>query len=81
VAAQTALECYLVVWARTRRPQARELHQLAIRYACSAWLRERDAVNPPPTHEGTRLQWLWSAFKAGATMPLGERQLRHVLGS
>ena len=61
--------------------QAREIHRLAIRYACSAWLRERDAVSPPPAYEGTHLQWLWAAFKAGATMPLGERQLRHVLGT
>lgn len=61
--------------------QAREIHQLAIRYACTAWLLERDAVNPRPAHEGTRWQLLWSAFKSGAAMPLGERQLRHVLGN
>src|SRR5579872_1887852 len=61
--------------------QAREIQRLAVRYASSVWLRERDAVAPPPAHEGTRLQWLWAAFKAGAAMPLGERQLRHVLGA
>jgi len=61
--------------------QAREIHRLAIRYASSVWLREHEAITPPPSHEGTRLQWLWAAFKAGAAMPLGERQLRHVLGA
>jgi hypothetical protein len=61
--------------------QAREIHRLAIRYASSAWLREREAIAPPAGYEGTRLQWLWAAFKAGAAMPLGERQLRHVLGA
>jgi hypothetical protein len=61
--------------------QAREIHRLAIRYASSAWLREREAIMLPAGHEGTRLQWLWAAFKAGAAMPLGERQLRHVLGA
>jgi hypothetical protein len=60
--------------------QAREIQKLAIRYASSAWLRERAAAAPPATYEGTHLQWLWAAFKAGAAMPIGERQLRHVLG-
>lgn len=60
--------------------QAREIHRLAIRYASSAWPREREAIALPAGHEGTRLQWLWTAFKSGAAMPLGQRQLRHVLG-
>ena len=60
--------------------QAREIHRLALRYASSAWLRERNAEAPPAAHEGTPLEWLWAAFKAGAAMPIGERQLRHVLG-
>jgi hypothetical protein len=60
--------------------QAREIQKLAIRYASSAWLRECAATAPPGAYEGTHLQWLWAAFKAGAAMPIGERQLRHVLG-
>jgi len=60
--------------------QAREIHHLALRFASSAWLRDRDAEAPPAAYEGTPLQWLWAAFKAGAAMPIGERQLRHVLG-
>lgn len=61
--------------------QAREIHRLARRYAASAWLRERNADAPPAAHERTPLQWLWAAFKSGAAMPIGERQLRHVLGT
>ena len=61
--------------------QAREIHKLAVRYASSAWLRERDIETLPAGSEGTRRQWLWLAFKSGALMPIGERQLRNVLGS
>ena len=61
--------------------QAREIHRLAVRYATSAWLRERDFDAPPHGDEGTMSRWLWIAFKAGAAMPIGERQLRHVLGN
>jgi hypothetical protein len=60
--------------------RAREIHKLAVRYASSAWLRERNIEALPPGSEGTRRQWLWLAFKSGALMPIGERQLRHLLG-
>jgi hypothetical protein len=60
--------------------RAREIHKLAIRYASSAWLRERNMETLPPGSEGTRRQWLWLAFKSGALMPVSERQLRHLLG-
>jgi hypothetical protein len=59
--------------------QARRIHTLALRYASSAWLRERDSETPPAASQGTFRQWLWIAFKSGAPMPIGERQLRHVL--
>ena len=60
--------------------QAREIHRLAVRFAASAWLRQRDAESAPAVYAGTPFQFLWSAFKSGAVMPLSERQLRHVLG-
>jgi len=59
--------------------QARRIRSLALRYASSAWLRERDRETPPEASEGTFRQWLWMAFKSGARMPIGERQLRHLL--
>jgi hypothetical protein len=33
----------------------------------------------PETYEGTPLEFLWRAFKSGAPMPIGERQLRRIL--
>ena len=60
--------------------QARRIRSLALRYASTAWLRECDAETPPPSSQGTSRHWLWIAFKSGAPMPIGERQLRHVLG-
>lgn len=60
--------------------QARRIRSLALRYGSSAWPRERDRGTPPAASHGTFRQWLWIAFKSGASMPIGERQLRHVLG-
>ncbi len=60
--------------------QARSIRSLALRYAASAWPRERNCEMLPAASEGTFREWLWIAFKSGAPMPLGERQLRHVLG-
>jgi len=60
--------------------QARRIRSLALRYAATAWLRERDAEVPPPASRGNFRERLWTAFKSGAPMPIGERQLRHVLG-
>jgi hypothetical protein len=33
----------------------------------------------PSHYEDTIKQPLWLAFKSGATMPIGERQLRNIL--
>jgi len=60
--------------------QARRIRSLALRYAATAWPREREAETPPPASQGTFRERLWAAFKSGAPMPIGERQLRHVLG-
>jgi hypothetical protein len=34
----------------------------------------------PSEYEGRQQKWIWIAFKTGAAMPLGERQLRQILG-
>lgn len=59
--------------------QARQIYLAAMRYAGSAWRfdRERDAM--PAGYEGTAKALLWRAFKSGAQMPIGERQLRTIL--
>ena len=33
----------------------------------------------PPDYADTQKECLWRAFKSGAPMPIGERQLRNVL--
>jgi len=60
--------------------QARRVRSLALRYAATAWPRERDEETPPPASREPLRERLWTAFKSGAPMPIGERQLRHVLG-
>ena len=32
----------------------------------------------PSEYEGRQQKWIWIAFKTGAAMPLGERQLRQM---
>lgn len=59
--------------------RARYVAQAIRRYGGSAWLLERALDAPPAGAPGTAREWLWRAFKSGAPMPLGERQLRTVL--
>ncbi len=56
------------------------IHELSVRYAASAWRFDRMDAAMPAHYRGTPSEWLWRAFKSGAAMPLGERQLRKVLG-
>lgn len=58
---------------------AREICRLAKRYAGCAWPHDRDESELPQRHLGKPQEWLWRAFVSGATMPLGERQLRSIL--
>jgi len=59
--------------------QAANIYRRAIRYAESRWLSDRKCSELPPEHRGTPYEWLWQAFKSGAAMPIGDRQLRHIL--
>ena len=59
--------------------QAREIWSAARRYAESAWRFDRDKDDMPPDYADTQKECLWRAFKSGAPMPIGERQLRNVL--
>lgn len=60
--------------------QAARIRALALRYAASTWRFDRECGSMPERYAGTDKEWLWSAFKSGAPMPICERQLRHVLG-
>ena len=59
--------------------QATRVHQLSMRYAASSWRFDRMREDMPNGYEGTLHEWLWRAFKSGASMPLGVRQLRTIL--
>ena len=44
-----------------------------------AFDRNRDEM--PQAYQRTPKEWIWLAFKSGAAMPLGERQLRNILAN
>jgi hypothetical protein len=60
--------------------QADRIHRLSLRYAASSWRFDRERSEMPSCYHGTVQEQLWYAFKSGATMPLGTRQLRTILG-
>ena len=60
--------------------RARRIAELLRRYAGSTWRLDREHAAMPPHYAGTAQVQLWRAFKTGAAMPLGERQLRTILG-
>jgi len=60
--------------------RAERIRQLSQRYAASSWRFDRDQEDMPAAYQGQSHEWLWRAFKSGASMPLGIRQLRTILG-
>ena len=59
--------------------QAKRIHTLMLRYAASAWRHDRLREAMPERYAGGPHGYLWRAFKSGAAMPIGERQLRNIL--
>lgn len=59
---------------------SREIHVMSKRYAASAWLIDRERDEMPAAYAGTPKQHLWEAFQSGAPMPLGDRQIRNIVG-
>jgi hypothetical protein len=60
--------------------QAARIRELSARYDVSNWRFDRTRETMPEAYAGTPHEWLWQAFKSGAAMPLGLRQLRTILG-
>ena len=60
--------------------RSREVRRLTIRYAASAWRHDQDRETMPASYRGKSREHMWKAFKSGAPMPLGEHQLRNILG-
>lgn len=59
--------------------RAREMNRMAVRYAASAWRIDRNEADMPAAYAGTPRAHLWRAFRSGAPMPLGERQLHNII--
>ena len=59
--------------------RSQRIAELATRYAATAWRTDRDAEGMPPSYAMTVREPLWAAFRSGATMPLGERQIRNII--
>ncbi len=59
--------------------QSRQISRRCDRYAASAWRFDRNRDEMPQAYQRTPKEWIWRAFKSGAAMPLGERQLRNIL--
>ena len=66
---------------RSTTEKAREIATLATRYAATGWRFEEELEALPEHFEGTVRGYLWQAFKSGAVMPIGERQLRNIIGT
>lgn len=60
--------------------RARRVAETLRRYGASAWRLDRERPLMPAAYAGTAQEFLWQAFQSGAAMPLGERQLRTILG-
>jgi len=63
----------------SRSKQAQKIETLSKRYMASAWRFDRNGIDMPPHYRDHPQEWLWRAFKAGASMPLTQRQLRNIL--
>ena len=59
--------------------KSRQISTGCDRYAASAWRFDRNRQEMPMAYLETPKELIWRAFKSGATMPLGERQLRNIL--
>jgi hypothetical protein len=59
--------------------RARALASAASRYGACAWRLDRQAKELPAAEALTRRGLLFRAFRSGAAMPLGERQIRNIL--
>lgn len=59
--------------------RSRDVARMAARYGACTWPRDRQKASMPPSYAGTPREYLWRAFRSGASMPLCERQVRNIL--
>lgn len=60
--------------------QASAIHAALIRYAASAWQRDRERSSPPASYVGSPREMMFDAMRASGIVP-GVRHLRRVLGA
>lgn len=58
--------------------RSQAMAEMAQRYAATAWRTDQARSTMPPHYAGTAKEFLWRAFRSGAAMPLGERQIRNI---
>lgn len=58
--------------------RSQAMADMARRYAATAWRADRVRSVMPVHYAGTAKEFLWRAFRSGAAMPLGERQIRNI---
>ena len=61
------------------RARARAICQLSIRYATSAWCFDKNRSEMPTIYAGSTSEQLWTAFRSGAPMPIGERRVCEII--
>lgn len=59
--------------------KAERVARQSARYASTTWRFDREKNEMPEAYRGNPVEHLWTAFKTGAPMPIGERQLRTIL--
>lgn len=59
--------------------RSRQISTSCDRYAASTWRFDGNRQDMPMAYLETPKELIWRAFKSGAAMPLGERQLRNIL--
>ena len=59
--------------------QAARIHLLATAYALAHLPGDRTDPHCPPQYRGRAEEYLWAAFKSGASMPIAPRELRRIL--
>jgi hypothetical protein len=62
------------------RAKARVIRELSRKYAASMWRFDKERAEMPAPYAGTLKQHLWTAFRSGAPMPIGERHIRTIIG-
>jgi hypothetical protein len=71
--------CRMVAHDEPLAEQVRKVGHAINRYGVGRWRFDRHLEAIPQTYLGRVEEWLWHAYRSGAPLPLGVRQLRTIL--